>query len=120
MRIGELAKQTGVSRDTIRLYERMGLVKGVTRPHEFNNYKEYADENVERIRLILLMKKFGMTLKECANILTKIEENSFDLEYQKAFVAQKIKEIEDKIEELTSLKEILSGYLDAYCNELSS
>lgn len=118
MRIGKLAEKAGVSRDTIRLYERMGLIKKVTRPYEYNNYKEYDEENVERIKLILVMKQFGMTLRECGEVLDNIESDKFDMDYQSAFVTQKLKEIDEKIKELKSLKKILKKYVDVYCSRL--
>ena len=118
MKIGDLAKLTGVSRDTIRLYERMELVKNVTRPYQFNNYKDYGEENVKRIRLILMMKKFGMTLKDCKMILDKMEEDNFDMEFQKTFVQQKIKEIDEQIKELEALKETLKKHVGEYCNQM--
>ncbi len=119
MKIGKIAEMTGITRDTIRLYEQMGLVKNVTRPHEYNNYKEYGEENVERIRLILMMKKFGMTLKECKMVLDKIEDNSYDLDFQQSFVKQKINEIDQQIKELKQLKGALKEHIDQLCNRVN-
>ena len=62
------------------------------------------------------MKKFDTTLKECQIVLDKIENNTFDLDYQKTFVNQKIKEIDEKIKQLENLKETLKEHLNAYCS----
>ncbi len=118
MKIGTLAKATGVTRDTIRLYERMEIIKNVTRPYEFNNYKEYGEENIEKIKLILMMKKFGMSLKECKFVLDKMETNNFDLDFQKQFVNQKISEIDQKIKELQELKRTLKQHVNTFCSQL--
>jgi DNA-binding transcriptional MerR regulator len=112
MKIGQLAQKTGVSRDTIRLYESMGLLKGISRPYEFNNYKDYADSNVDRIQFVLLMKKLGLSLKECKEIINKIADNQYNKTYQQKFVKSKISEIDEKIEELNQLKYILMKYND--------
>ena len=72
MKVGALSKLSGVSRDTVRLYEKLGLLKNISRPYEYNNYKEYGEENVKRIHLIKQMQTFGITLKESKEILVSI------------------------------------------------
>lgn len=116
MRIGLIAEKTGVSRDTIRLYETMGLLKDVTRPHEYNNYKSYSPKNIDRIKLILTMKKLGLSLKECKTVLDTISGNEYDSTFQKSFVKQKLEEINQKIEALNQLKQTLTQYLDTDCD----
>ncbi|WP_196894495.1 MerR family transcriptional regulator [Aureivirga marina] len=112
MKIGQLAKITGVSRDTVRLYEKMGLVKNVSQPYEYNNYKEYGDENVERIKLVLDMKKHGLKLSECKEILDNLENHENDTEFRKKFLTQKIEELDKKIKELNALKKTFETFLE--------
>jgi DNA-binding transcriptional MerR regulator len=112
MRIGIIAEKTGVTRDTIRLYEKMGLLPEVTRPHEYNNYKEYSEKSVDRILFIKTMKKLGLTLKECKVVIEKMVEDSFNHDYQNSFIKEKLKEIDRKVEELKDLKRKLSTYID--------
>lgn len=116
MKIGALAKQTGVSRDTIRLYEQMGIVTGVTRPNPYNNYKDYAEKNVERIRFIKMMKELGLTLKECKSIIDLIETDQLDSDYQTKFIQEKISVIDDKLKELQKLKALFEQFLHQGCN----
>ncbi len=52
MLIGELARQTGLSKDTIRFYEKMGLIAASQRPAGTRLYKEYDPDMVERLALI--------------------------------------------------------------------
>ncbi|WP_196888930.1 MerR family transcriptional regulator [Aureivirga sp. CE67] len=112
MKVGELAKKTGVTRDTIRLYEKMGLVKNVSQPYEYNNYKEYGDENVERVKLVLKMKKHGLKLQECKEIIDNIESNE-DPDFHHKFLKQKIEELDQKIKELKALKTTFEGFLNS-------
>ena len=63
MKIGELSKRASVSRDTIRFYEKHSLMVNVTRPNEWNNYKDYPEENLKRLLIIKCLKKFGFTRK---------------------------------------------------------
>lgn len=66
MRIGELAQRSGLSRDTLRYYERLGLLDFVSR-HD-NNYREYADEALDKLELIKKGKSIDLTLREIAGI----------------------------------------------------
>ena len=49
MLIGELSKACGLSRDTIRFYEKHGLIAVGKRERRFNNYKEYSEETLKRL-----------------------------------------------------------------------
>ena len=111
MKIGELASRAGVSRDTIRFYERNGLLINVTRPFEWNNYKDYGEENIKRIKIIKCLKRFGLTLKEGKEILEEKDKNPDIDTYRRKKAALKLKEIEQKIDELKEIKENLIGLL---------
>lgn len=112
MKIGELASRTGVSRDTIRFYERSGLLKNITRPFEWNNYKDYGAENVERIKIIKCLQKFGLTLKEGKDILQEKDDNVNIDAYRRKKASKKLEEIEKKINELEKVKNNLLELLN--------
>lgn len=116
MRIGLVAEKTGVTRDAIRLYESMGLIKSATRPNEYNNYKEYTDYHVEQINFIVSMKHLGFTLKQCKEVLDHIQSDNFNEAFKSNFLNQKIEEIESKINALQALKEKLEQFKDYQCD----
>lgn len=60
MRIGEFASRTGVSKDTIRYYEKINLLK----PNIVNSYRHYTDEDILSIQAIIKLKQNGFTLQE--------------------------------------------------------
>lgn len=117
MRIGKLSEATGISRDAIRLYEAKGLLVDVSRPNEFNNYKEYSEDNIKRIGMIISMKKLGMTLNECSDVLEQLTSNNFDAAAQRKFLEEKIKSINQKIAELQGFKSMFQKFLDTPCTE---
>ena len=119
MRIGVIAERTGVSRDTVRLYEKMGMLINVSRPHKYNNYKEYSEENIDRIKLILTLKNLGLSLKECKEVIVSIEDGEYNREFQSEFISSKLKEIDAKIRDLKNLKKILTQYGAAGCDNES-
>jgi len=116
MKIGLISEKTGVSKDTIRLYEKMGLLTGVTRPHKYNNYKEYAEINIDRVKMIITLKKLGLSLKECKSIFDTITNDGYNDEFKNNFITDKIKEINSKIDELKQLKKILTNYMNTGCD----
>ncbi|MCT4614475.1 MAG: MerR family transcriptional regulator [Marinifilaceae bacterium] len=118
MKIGILSKKTGLSRDTIRYYEKMGLLLNISQNNEYNNYKDYGEENIKRLEYIQLMKKFGLKLKECKLLLDKIEANEFDQNYQRELIINRINDIDNRINELNYLKKILFEYIDKKCDKL--
>jgi DNA-binding transcriptional MerR regulator len=66
MRIGELAGELGVSADTLRFYERSGLLPSPARSE--NSYREYGPGDIERIRLLLDLRRLDLPLDEAARL----------------------------------------------------
>jgi len=110
MLIGELSRKSGVSRDTIRYYEKMGLLNAgdAKRP---NSYKEYPDNAVDILKLVKIGKGLGFKLCETKEFLGFWEKNDTDNERMTEMVEEKIKEIDRKIEELTVFKKNLRAAL---------
>ena len=75
MLIGEISKKTELSRDTIRFYEKRGLIKVESSVSEFNNYKEYTEDTLRRLLLIKKTKRFGFTLNEISELLELVDLN---------------------------------------------
>jgi DNA-binding transcriptional MerR regulator len=66
VRIGELAQRIGVSTDTVRFYERAGwLPRPERRP---NDYREYAEADVEHLRLLIDLRRLEIPLEDAARI----------------------------------------------------
>ncbi|BDD06751.1 MerR family transcriptional regulator [Aureibacter tunicatorum] len=116
MRIGEIAERTKVSRDTIRLYESMGMLIRVTRPNKYNNYKDYGEQNVDRIIFIKFLKKMGLSLKECKSVIDSIQEGTFDKAFERDFLDRKIKELNEQIIGLTELRDMLVKVSESGCD----
>jgi len=104
MLIGELTKKTGLSRDTIRFYEKKGLLKVERTSSEFNNYKEYTPKHLQRLLLIKKAKRFGFTLNEIADLLEKIDENGANCSMLRKVIDDKIEDINRQIQELQDFK----------------
>jgi DNA-binding transcriptional MerR regulator len=66
MRIGELADRVGVPADTVRFYERAGWLPRP--PRQDNGYREYADADVEHLRLLIDLRRLELPLDEAARL----------------------------------------------------
>lgn len=66
MRIGELARQVGVSTDTVRFYERSGWLPRASRRD--NDYREYGEPDVEHLRLLIDLRRLDIPLEDAARI----------------------------------------------------
>jgi DNA-binding transcriptional MerR regulator len=66
MRIGELAQRVGVSTDTVRFYERSGLLPRPSR--QDNNYREYSEADAEHLRLLIDLRRLDLPLDDAARI----------------------------------------------------
>ena len=74
--IGRLADDLGVSVDTVRYYERRGLLPEPDRTE--SGYRAYADDDRWRLAFILRAKELGFTLREISDLLDQVTERSGD------------------------------------------
>lgn len=108
MLINELSKRTGLSIHTIRYYENLGLVEGMSDDKvKSNNYKQYNEVVVERLEIIVEAKEAGFTLAEIKKVLTAWFESTDSKPETLQLFESKIKEMEDKIKYLKQTKELL-------------
>lgn len=112
MRIGELSKQAGVSRDTVRYYERLGLLETPTQPHATNTYKRYSAVSLQRIRLVVHAKALGFTLAEIREVIEVWDSPGFDTGQKVACLQRKLDELEEKSRALSALRVGLRNALD--------
>ena len=109
MTIGRLAKEAGVNIDTIRYYERNGLIpEPVRRP---SGYREYDTGDVRRLRFIGRAKQLGFTLAEIVELLSLSADR--DVGGVKRRAEQRLDQVEHKIRELQRVRRGLKTLIDA-------
>jgi DNA-binding transcriptional MerR regulator len=106
MRIGQLAAQTAVSVQTIRYYERRGLLK---KPRRLSSgYRDYSPEEASILGFIKSSQKSGFTLKEIGTILRLLSTHSLSAVEARARVENKVREIDGRIQSLQVIRNKLS------------
>ena len=104
MRIGELCAKAGLPRDTVRYYERQGLLEKIPQPNVSNNYKVYSAVDLQRLKMIKHAKMLGFTLSEIADVLAIWVDDAFSVEQKRASLARKLLQIEEKERALVALR----------------
>jgi MerR family copper efflux transcriptional regulator len=112
MLIGEVARESGVSRDTVRLYTRLGLVACTARPAGSRIYADYDAGAVELIKGIKTAQSVGFTLSEIGPIAAAYVAGSLDDVRQRELLAAKLDEIEDRQRQLAEMSEFLRAKLE--------
>ena len=111
--IGKLAKNAGVGVETVRFYQKKGLIR---EPKAVGAYRTYSDEDAMKIIFIKKAQELGFTLNEVKELLeiNKLPRTTCSAVKKKA--DEKIREIEEKINDLTKMKESLSSLINC-CDE---
>ena len=107
MLIGQLVKETGLSKDTIRFYEKHGLISVHYKERRTNNYKEYSNEILGRLLTIKRLKNFGFTLNEVSDLLEMIEMNEASCNNVSHKITEKVSLLDEKIRELIAVRTLL-------------
>ncbi|WP_044239033.1 MerR family transcriptional regulator [Flexithrix dorotheae] len=117
MKIKELSETLKISKDAIRLYERMGLLIDITQPHKENSYKEYGVSNIERINVIKYSQSLGFSLKECKHIIDSLMDGTLNQAEKQELIELKMKEIDQKILSLKKTRTLLEEALKKTCEQ---
>ena len=112
MKIGELASKTGVSHDTLRFYERRGLIAPARRA---NGYRDYPEETAMIITYVRMAQKLGFTLSEIAAELPSGGDGAVSQERLAAVLRRKLAAVDERIAEMNVLRGRLAEMIDSVC-----
>jgi DNA-binding transcriptional MerR regulator len=113
---GQLGAVTGVSADTIRHYEKLGLLKKAMR--SVGGYRLYDADAITRVQTIRSAVKAGFTLSELSGIFTERDAGGAPCRRVAALAADKIELLELRIRELTDLKQWLASTVESWQERL--
>ena len=105
----EIARRCGVSADTIRYYEREGVIPASDRLP--NGYRRYPESVIARVRIVRSALRLGFTIAEIAMLLRDRSRGNPPCRKARALAAEKLRDIERQIGELISLRESLKQLL---------
>jgi|TARA_B100001540_G_C15774077_1_gene627798 Cu(I)-responsive transcriptional regulator len=108
--IGQLARQTGTKVETIRFYEKNGLLPAPSRTD--GNYRAYEPGHLSRLSFIRRARELGFSLDRIREFLKLADDRSQSCAAVDAIAREHRKEVERKIEDLTALKSELDRMID--------
>jgi DNA-binding transcriptional MerR regulator len=115
LRINEVAQAAGVNRETLRYYERRGLLEQPERSP--GGHRLYDDRAVQTLRIIKAAQRLGFTLEEVADLIEVGRRRGRDSGLQ-ARAQAKVIEVEARMADLAAIRENLIAALDAGCDDL--
>lgn len=113
MKTKDIEQKTGMSRDTIRFYEKQKLIEIPRR--EDNGYRTYDEKTIRQLRLINRAKMLGFTLKEIRELTALLYSGELTPKKMAKELAIKRDEIDSKLTELAELKTEIDRALDGLC-----
>ncbi|RXJ72361.1 Zn(2+)-responsive transcriptional regulator [Veronia nyctiphanis] len=117
LQIGQLAKKAGVTSDTLRFYEKTGLLEPEARSD--SGYRLYGEEALSRVHFIIRGKAIGLTLEEIQELLDiRLEASDHSCAEVKGITQNKLDQIDSKIAELTRIRKALKKLNDACCGHI--
>ncbi|MBU2953579.1 Cd(II)/Pb(II)-responsive transcriptional regulator [Marinobacter sp. F3R08] len=133
MKIGELAKTTAIPVETIRYYEKIGLLPEPQRDH--SGYRFYLNAHLDRLRFIKRCRSLDMAQDEIRELIRLAEKPEADCRDVNALLARHLVHVRERLQELASLEQTLvrlqkacadggsvreCGILDGLSSELES
>ena len=113
--IGKLAHKANVSVETIRYYERRGLIKRPLKPE--SGYRQYENESLQRLLFIKKAKTLGFSLAEIGNLFILSEGRCADVQ---SLARQKLVSIKTKMKNLQRLEHLLEGLVGQCRNNIDA
>jgi len=121
MLIGEIAKITGLSKDGIRHYEQMGLIRSVPRQAGSKTYRDYDPSVLDAIEQIRGAQHFlRLSLKEIGPLLKAIADSPPTKEQTVKYLEERVAVIRDQMTSLREVEDFLCKKIERYRNEIAT
>jgi DNA-binding transcriptional MerR regulator len=118
IKIGEAAKMAGVSPDTLRYYERMGLLTPIARTQA--GYRQYSQATVERIRFVRNALRFGFSLKQVAGFMRARDSGRAPCREVRAAAVEILARVDQRIKDLKEARRVVTATIVEWDQRLKS
>lgn len=114
MNIKKVSEQTGISADTIRYYERIGLIPRVTRNK--SGVRDFSERDIATLEFVRCFRNAGMSVESLIEYISLVEEGDGTEEARMALLVEQREKLEGRIEELQSASNRLDYKIKNYQN----
>jgi len=109
MLISYIAARLGVRTDTVRYYEREGLLDARHISRRPNGYRDYGEAAVERLGLLLQARRSGMSIAEIRTLAAAFDDGTLTVDLQLGFLRDKLARIERQARELEAARAVIAA-----------
>ena len=117
MNIKKVSEVTGISADTIRYYERIGLIPPVTRNQ--SGIRDFTEREIGLLEFVRCFRKAGVSVEALIDYVTLLEEGEGTEEARLAILKEQAENLDARLEELRAARERLSYKIDNYQEVIS-
>ena len=116
MKIAEVSEQYGISPDTLRYYERIGLIQTVNR--NSGGIREYGEQDLKRVEFIKCMRSAGLPIEVLIEYIGLVQQGDATVEARRKILIEQRKRLMAKKEEMQKTLDLLDYKIDVYDNVL--
>ncbi len=114
MKIAEVSQQSGISADTLRYYERIGLIPPVNRTD--SGIREYDEVDIRRIEFVKCMRRAGLPIEVLIEYFHLVEQGDQTVEARKEILINQRTQLLEKLDEIQSTLDVLEHKIEIYEN----
>lgn len=110
--IRDVAELLGVSTDTVRYYEREGLLDDRHIARRPNGYRDYGEAAVERLRLLVQARRSGMSIAEIKTLAEAFDDGTLTIDLQLKLLRDKLADLDRQTRELNATRTAIAAKID--------
>lgn len=112
MIISEVSEKFGILPDTLRYYERIGLIPPINRNK--SGLREYTEQDCHWIQVILFMRDAGMSIELLLEYVKMVHQGDVTMQTRKELLIEQRNQLVARIEELQKTLKLLNGKIESY------
>ncbi len=112
MQIGEVSKKYCISAETLRYYEKIGLIPKV--PKSTSGIRVYGQEECNWINFIVKMRKAGLSIESLKSYTTLFNAGTTTIAKRKEILIQQHQKLQEEVEQMTQVMQLLEQKIDGY------
>ncbi len=115
MGIKEVSEKFGISQDTLRFYEKIGIIRPVTRK---NGIRQYGEKELANIEFVVCMRNAGLPIDALIKYIKLFDKGDETMDERRQLLIDQREKLKQKIEEMNVALEKLNYKIDVYYNEM--
>ncbi len=116
MKIAEVSEKYGLSADTLRYYERVGLLPSVTRTE--SGIREFSEVDIKRVEFIKCMRSAGLPVEVLTEYIAMVQQGDSTVAARKAILSEQRELLKARMQEMQKTLDLLNYKIDIYESKL--